>query len=554
MVVSHDLPETCKFGHTFKVYSEDGVNYPNSDIRDKIKKEDITSLRELEAENDGNINMWSIMGDTYKEIKVSASSQGTPYMVSWTCADALDEDNNYTAEKTAEHIFVAPQSNLHQEFMQRKQQAEQRLNQTLGNLAERRQQKHLLEHDIRKLRSRVEALRSHDETRIKSDFIELVDGAGGGGQQGADEMPLKSLRDNNIYPSIVADFYEMEDLDDLKTAENKSDDEAEDGKLAHLPANEKAILKKKWVLYEKWKDLYGSEIQRKLQDLKAQLRNYERSENEVKRWIKPYIRDAQMINQDSMDRIAADINFYPAVQGTASMRRDIEFILYKPMRNEGKQWEVDCDPGEATHYRIVVIHSVHVNLASGEQPNSPAQGPSAARIFYYPAIVCRHIFENIFKEKIKHQENRYERMVEDYTGEYDNSQGDEFREAREDKNMDVRDLRRAIGEEIGETPPLELSSLIRRIEDGLDEPHVLKEELEDEYYDTYFEVLDMEKESDDDKKKQYGDMEAAVRKFFGDQDPFVIRDDQDPLFDLQMELKFNYYYDYKIGLGLFTMK
>ena len=551
--MSHDLPETCKYGHTFEVYDQEDTGAPNGDIREKIKNEEVWSIDELEKEN-GTLNMWTTMGDPYKVIKVSASSQGTPYMVSWTCADKLDEDNAYTAEKTSEDIFIAPQSNLHQEFMQRKQQAEQRLNQTLGNHAERRQQKHLLEHDIRKLRSRVEALRTGDETRIKSDFIELVDGAGGGSQQGADEMPLKSLRDNNIYPSIVADFYEMEELGDLKKAEQKDEKNTEDGKLAHLPANEKAILKKKWVLYEKWKDLYGSEIQRKLKDLKSQLKNVERSINEVERWVRPYIRDAQMINQESMDKLTSDMTFYPAVRGTASMRRDIEFIVYKPMKNEhGKQWKVDCSEEKATHYRVIVIHSVHVNLASGEQPNSPAQGPSAARIFYYPAVVCRHVFDHIFREKITYEQDRFEKMVSDYTGDFDDSGGDEFRDARQDMEMSVRELRMAIGKEIGEEPPLELSSFIRRIEDGLDEPEILKQEFNEEYFEAFYGVLGIERKKNE-KIKQYSDIEKSVRQFFGDKDPFVISDEQDPLFDLLMELKFNYYYDYKLALGLFTMK
>jgi len=553
--VSHsDLPDTCKFGHVFQVHDVDGDEGgpPNSGIRDKILNEEVWSLEDLESEN-GSIKLWTIMGDPYKTLKVSATSQGTPYIVSWTCADKLEEENDYHASKSAEDIFIAPQANLHQEFMQRKQQAEQRLNQTLGNLAERRQQKHLLEHDIRKLRSRVEALRSGDETRIKSDFIELVDGAGGGAQQGADEMPLKSLRDNNIYPSIVADFYEMEELDDLKTADQKEEENAEDGKLAHLPANEKAVLKKKWVLYEKWKDLYGSEIQRKLQDLKGQLKNVERSIQEVEDWVQPYVRDAQMINQETTDKLAEDMDFHPAVRGTASMKREIEFVLYKPIRNTGKKFEVNVPEEEATHFRIIVIHSVHVNLAGGEQPNSPANGPSAAKIFYYPAIVCKHVFENIIKPKTDYQKEKFRRMVEDYTGDIDASQGDEYKEAREDNEWSVRQLRKQIAEYIGEEPPLELSSFIRRIEDGLDEPEILREEFGGEYMEAYHDLLDLEREEEK-RPDVYGDMERAVRRFLGETDPYDIPDGTDPLFSLKMELKFNYYYDYKLGLGLFTMK
>jgi len=51
-------------------------------------------------------------------------------------------------------------------------------------------------------------------------------------------------------------------------------------------------------MYEKkWKDLYGSEVQRKLNELKSQLRNIERSLEQTKEWLQPYVRDIKMINQ-----------------------------------------------------------------------------------------------------------------------------------------------------------------------------------------------------------------------------------------------------------------
>jgi len=76
-------------------------------------------------------------------------------------------------------------------------------------------------------------LREGDETQLKSDFVQLVDGAGAGGQ-GADEQAMRFLRDNDIYPTIVADFSEMDSLKDLQ-----SEDDGGTGKIANLPANEK---------------------------------------------------------------------------------------------------------------------------------------------------------------------------------------------------------------------------------------------------------------------------------------------------------------------------
>lgn len=555
--MSHDeLPETCHFGHVFEVYDHDGTGHPGAggekaaEIREKMEHGEIASLEQYEQEI-GTDSLLPIMGDPYKTLKVSASSQGTPYMVSWTCADKFDEDLDYTVEKTSEDIFVSPQSQLHQEFMQRKQQAEQRVNQTLSSLSDLRKTKHVLEHDIRKLRSRAEAFNVQDETQLKADFVELVDGAGGGAQQGADEAALKTLRDQNIYPSIVADFYEMDGVDDLKKASERDDDE--DGKLANLPANEKAILKKKWVMYEKWKDLYGSEVQRKLQDLKSQLKNVERSVQETESWLQPYVRDVVMINQESPDTIEDQMTFYPAIRGTASMRRDIEFLAYRPLKNTGEKLKVVEDESEATHYRMIHIYSVHVNLAGAEQPNSPAQGPSSAKIFYRPTIVCRHVFENIFKEKIEKQKNQFKELLDDYTGGFKTEVGKKLKQAREAKNWSVRKLRKEVSEEL-DGAPIELSAYIRRVEDGLDEPDVISKEFGEEYLGTIEDLLDVDFHESKEHRKMYTGMNKTLRKFTGQTDPFVIPGEADPLTELRMELKYKYYYDYKLGLGLYTMK
>ena len=493
------------------------------------------------------------MGDTYKKIKIAAGTQGTPYMVAWTSADKFDEDLDYTVEKSSEDLFISPQNQLHDELMQRKQQAEQRVNQTLSGLSDLRKQKHMLQHDIRKLRSRAEAFGANNETQLKADFVELVDGAGGGAQQGSDEAPLKTLRDQNIYPSIVADFYEMESVEDLKKEEKR--DDGEDGALSHLPANEKAILRKKWVMYEKWKDLYGSEIQRKLQDLKSQMQNIERSISETEEWLQPYVRDAAMINSEDPDEMANKMTFYPTLKASASMRRDLEFICYKPLKVEHGSIDVIDNDEEATHFRVVYIHTIHANLASGEQPQSPAQGPSSATVMYHPAIVCKHVFENFFQAKIDKQKNKFRDMLDDYTGGFSNNEkGETLKQAREKKNWSVRKLRNEISEEIGENAPIELSSYIRRVEDGLDGPKIIADEFGDNYLDAIEELLDVTFEGEHNKDQMYTGINKNLRKFTGQTDEFVIPPEEDPLQDLRMEIKFKYYYDYKLGLGLYTMK
>lgn len=542
-----ELPETCKFGHVFELppEAEEGLDGKPAEVRQEIIDGKITDLRELREEM-GDDFLKPLLGDNWKKIKVSAKSQGTPFAVVLTAADDLDEEKDYDVSRTEESIYVAPQSQLHDEFMQRKQQAESKVKENMRNISELMKQKHMLEHDIRKLRSRAEAMNEKDETILKGDFVELVDGAGGG-QQGGDEASLKFLRDQNIYPSIVADFNEMESLDDLKPAEERDDEK--DGKLADRPANIKAILKKKYTMYEKWKDLYGSEVNRKLEDLKGQLKSIERSIDETKEWLEPYVKDMVQINK--MGSNQDDITNYYEWKGNSSMERGLEFISYKPLVKEGGDVVVTDDEDEATHFRIIYIHGVHVNMASPSNPQSPAEGPSSGVVMWHPTVVCRHVWERFFKAKVEKYQNQTEELMKDYTGDFETKDGDELKEARKEKDFTVRQLREEIGQELDRDVPLEVSSKIRRVEDGLDPINV----LEEDYLEAIDSILEtsMVSDSEEESEEMYGGFERKLRKFTGQTDPFVLPPNADPMHDLTHDMWYNYYWNFKLGFGLYTM-
>ncbi|AOV95283.1 hypothetical protein AQV86_05190 [Nanohaloarchaea archaeon SG9] len=537
-----DHPETCKFGHVFE--TDGDLSSPGKDVVEKIRRGEIQGLRGVREEL-GDDFLKPLMGDNWKKLKVSASSQGTPFAVVLTAADNLDENKDYSVERTEEGIYVAPQSQLHDEFMQRKQQAESKVKENMRNISELMKQKHMLEHDIRKLRSRAEAMSEKDEAVLKGDFVELVDGANAGSQQGG-EAAMKTLVERNIYPTIVSDFYEMDSLDDLKPAEDREDDK--DGVLADRPNNEKAILKKKYSMYEKWKDLYGSEVNRKLEDLKGQLKSIERSIGETKEWLEPYVKDMVQINK--MGDLQSDYTNYYEWKGNSSMERNLEFICYKPLKKEHGDIVVADSEDEATHYRIIYIHGVHVNMASPGNPQSPAEGPSSGVVMWHPAIVCKHVFENFFKAKIEKYQDQTDELMKDYTGDFETEYGEELKEARKDEDMSVRKLREALSKELDEDIPLETSSKIRRIEDGLDPVDILQED----YIKGLDEVLETSLHEDNDKgEDMYGGFEKKLRKFTGQTDPFVIPPGTDPLGDLTHDMWFNYYWNFKLGFGLYTM-
>lgn len=527
--------EKPKFGHTFEVPG-------SSPIGDEIRNGEITTLDEVKEEM-GTDFLRAIMGDHQHKLKVSAGSSGTAYGILMGAPDAFD-GMDYDVHRSHEKLFISPQNQLHQSFRQRRKEAEQNIQEKMQSMGRLRKEKHMLEHDIRKLRSRVEAIQAKDETRLKSDFIELVDGANAGSQQGG-EAAMKTLQERNIYPSIVADFQEMESVEDLD----------EGNKLGDLPENEKAVLKKKYKMYEDWMDLYGSEVQNRLQELKGEIKRVERAIDETQDWLQPYVQDMVMIDQKEESDYYGEMTKYYTIGGYGSMERNLEFICARGLKSEEGHPVVTDDEDEITHYRLVYIHGVHVNLAGGDQPQQTANGPATAVVFVFPAIVDKHVFEGIFQEKIDKQDNRLESLMEDYTGNFSSEDGDKLKEARQAAEMRVRDLRHAIEEEVDGEVPIEVSSKIRRIEDGLDDITSLKAE----YVEAIDEVLDDELEegfSHDDEDSGpdfYEGIELKMRKFLGETDEYVI-DSGAALGELQGQITYSFYYDFKISNGLNTMK
>ncbi|MBY6294147.1 hypothetical protein GLU60_02050 [Nanohaloarchaea archaeon H01] len=534
-----DSPE---FGYTF--YTEG-----RSDWEREVQN---GTIRDLEDVRDGDVGPGSIKGlmggsDSWKTLKVKSGTQGgAPYGLAISAPDNLDDNLGYTVEKVEESVYVSPQSQVHNQLMQQKQNAEQRVKETKRNLSELLKQKHMLEHDIRKLRSRVEDIKEGNETRIKADFVELVDGAGASGQGGGDRAALKFLRDQNIYPSIVANFNEMESLDDLKP-----EDEDGTGKLSHLPENIKAVLKKKYAMYEKWKDLFGSEIERKLDELKGELQGIERAIEETEEYLEPYVRDMEMINNKSQSELADDLRRVIQLRGYSSLFTTREYIAYRGLKNTGDDVVVTDDKDEITHYRLVYIFMAHANLASGDDPSSPQGGPDVVKVFWYPAIVDEFVFERIFKARIDEVEEDIHRKIKEYTGEMDTKKGKKLSNARTEKGMSVADLRQKMGDELDRKMDIDVSAKIRRVEDGLDniEQQFSKEEIKviDEILGT-----SLTPESQSSEEFVTG-VNKKLKQFTGQVDDYGI-DAGSAHYDLDFELKKRYYFDLKIGLGLFTKK
>ena len=173
------------------------------------------------------------------------------------------------------------------------------------------------------------------------------------------------------------------------------------------------------------------------------------------------------------------------------------------------------------------------------------------KVFWYPAIVDEFVFERIFKARIDEVEEDIHRKIKEYTGEMDTKKGKKLSNARTEKGMSVADLRQKMGDELDRKMDIDVSAKIRRVEDGLDniEQQFSKEEIEaiDEILGT-----SLTPESQSSEEFVTG-VNKKLKQFTGQVDDYGI-DASSAHYDLDFELKKRYYFDLKIGLGLFTKK
>jgi hypothetical protein len=120
--------------------------------------------------------------------------------------------------------------------------------------------------------------------------------------------------------------------------------------------------------------------------------------------------------------------------------------------------------------------------------------------------------------------------------------------------MSVADLREGMEEELDENLPLEVSARIRKVEDGLEE---LEDQFTEEQIRAMEEVLDESLMDHGDGGEEFvTGLDKKLKKFTGQTDRYYLDKDMRKTAwgDMHHEMTFRYYYDLKIGLGLYTMK
>ncbi len=345
-------------------------------------------------------------------ISISGIGQGFDMAAYLDVVDRMTTHYRFNGPiKVKEWVRATPQSQVHDELQQRRQQAEQQINRQLSSLSDLYEQKQLLEHDLRTLEERMAHFEADEdekgsgggyEDELKADFVDLVD-------QHTGRHSILQMQANNVFPSITADFYQMSSLDDL-----------EDGPLKDLPENEKATLRKKWKLYERWKDQFEAAVRSRLEDVRRRLNSVEASIEQTENWIKPYVEDLQRIQGGPFDEqlaFGAEIDMYlPAA--ASNTYRLMKMIAWR-----------DRSPGEEEdlYQDVVLMEPLKFFTGDLESPQRAGEGLGVFKNRWTELLVCQHVFEAVFEPQLDEKTDEIQRVISQFVGEPDV----ELEEARE---------------------------------------------------------------------------------------------------------------------------
>lgn len=472
-------------------------------------------------------------------ISLSTIGQGPEMGAYLEVVDVITTHYKYdTAIKTTDAMWATPESQVHQELVQRRQQAEQQINRTLGNLSDLYEQKQLLEHDLRQLEARLEHVKNAEKAgeidaggkkkkgeeeverdtqdELKADFVDLVD-------QHTGRHSILQMQANNVFPSITADFYSMTSLEDLEPG----------GHLENLPENEKAVLRKKWKLYLQWKEQFQSAVKSRYNDIKRRLNSVETSIEQTENWIKPYVQDIKMITQDFDVQLETwhGISKYLPV-GYANVYRSMKVIANKDQSPANE---------DDLYYDVVVMDMMQGAMPDTANPQAAGQGLSLFYITFYEYLVCKHVYEAVFEKQQNQKKNEVKEYIKKYLGENGPVYSREEIEAKREEVLDKLGDGK-IGKGAGKTKLMKgRENLRERVESAetMDELEKLEHIIEYRKYKPSF----------------LGRKRNDVLKFFGATDEFYYENPENlrrnligPGFPTQ------FYLDYKYSSDMFVMK
>lgn len=234
----------------------------------------------------------------------------------------LKDGYGYEVKKYKDWLEINPRSNYHQEMLQKKQALEQSVARVMLNLSDMRRDAELIKHDLRRLEEVHSHFKEKDEHVLKSDFVDLVD-------RNTGPLSMIDLATTGKFPTIVIDFYKIKSEEDIKKMK--------------ITQTERGILKKKWRLYEYWKEKYGKEIDEKVRMLREQLNSRKASLKMYKDLLEPYVKAINKIKFSESEYVGLDDP--KLIEGYDTSIAGVELLCWKGISYE-KDFEYKEKPDE----------------------------------------------------------------------------------------------------------------------------------------------------------------------------------------------------------------
>ncbi|MFB6075963.1 MAG: hypothetical protein ABEK17_02365 [Candidatus Aenigmatarchaeota archaeon] len=238
------------------------------------------------------------------------NSPDFPRSLYFSIVDFLS-NRGYEVKKVKDWLEVNPNSDYHQQLIQKRQSLEQNIGRILPNISDMRKQKELIKHDLRRLEEIEEHFKEDDEHVLKSDFVDLVD-------RQTEQLSLINMATSGKFPTIVVDFYKVDSEDDIEGLD--------------VSETEKGILKKKLRLFNFWKDRYGNEIEEKVKMLRKEFNSRKASLENYKESLKPYLKAIHKIKSGGEDY--SGINDPAFVEGYATSVAGVEIVGWRGITAE----------------------------------------------------------------------------------------------------------------------------------------------------------------------------------------------------------------------------
>lgn len=222
----------------------------------------------------------------------------------------------YNVRKIDESIEVSPlYKGFYELVMNEKQNIEIKIKKVIDDVITHSSDLELLKHDFRRYKEFYDYFDFEkkkgrpDEHSLKAVFIDMVDYHSGEGTPG--RLSMVALQMNNIFPTIIQDFYQMKSSEDTETNPRLN-------KLANV---EKDMLKTKWNAYVQWKEEFGSVVRERYEKLKQLIESKTTMIEKSREWIKPYIARYNLLKEGMSNPLvrahALVSEFQPAIQPTS---------------------------------------------------------------------------------------------------------------------------------------------------------------------------------------------------------------------------------------------